>query len=191
MVAGPTGDDVYLSTRGEFGNLKISLHASGYCQHGFTQRMRDELPVGQREALDKWKRRQGPAGVRELVYRIVLPGRSMVLHHGSQHRQALPIPLSSADREVVIDLCFTEPPAKPLEAYPNGPRAASTELGRGTLLEVLVQERHTDPGIYLTIERALAVLQPTWLPGKLYDAGPGYSFGWDPRPGVRCATEFA
>ncbi len=34
------GDDVYLSSRGMFGQVKASLHASGECHHKLTAPMR-------------------------------------------------------------------------------------------------------------------------------------------------------
>lgn len=189
IVGGRSKDEVYLSTRAELGDLKISLHSSGYSQHGFTPRVREQLPAGNREALDKWKRRRGDAGERVLAYRIVLPGQSMRLALGSQHPEAVPIPLSGNDRELTIDLQFTEPPATPLTPWPDGPLVASYELGRGTVLELTARERPTDPGLMAAYVNAKRQFPATMLPGSLYASSPGYGFGWDPRPGVRCATE--
>ena len=137
-----SGDEAYLAARSMFGQVRISLHSSGYCQQGFTKAVRDELPVGEREALDRWQQPRGDPGVLEPAYMIYFPGSELLEQEKEPPASATAIPMTSRDMEITVGVFFTEPPLPKLEGDDLGPLnlVARLPLARGAAVDVLWSE---------------------------------------------------
>lgn len=107
-------DEAYLATRSMAGQVKISLHASGYCQHGLTQRVRDLMPLGE-QAFDRWYQPQGQPGVLEPAYQIYFPGSELLLQQEPPPPSASLIPLSTDEHEVSVGVFKVRMPLPPAE----------------------------------------------------------------------------
>lgn len=133
------GDETYLAARSMFGQVKISLHSSGYCQHGFTEVVRDKLPVDEREALDRWQQPRGDPGVFEPAYMIYFPGSELFQQEEEPPASATAIPITSRDMEITVGVFFTERPLPSVEGGDIEPLnlVARLPLGRGAAVDVL------------------------------------------------------
>ncbi len=185
------GDDVYLSSRGMFGQVKASLHASGECHHKLTEPMRRELPPGEeRRALDVWRQERGEPGVLEPAYMIYFPG-SELLH------QDQVIPVSSRLKEITVGVFITELPLPDLEGD-LGPLnlLSRLPLKRGAAVDVLWSEGLCVWGRVRSVRKLHRRGRDTRLHPRVISKEWDYAYGFGhvpegPYAGTRWATEIA
>lgn len=188
-VAGSSSDDVYLSTRMNFGSLKVSLHASGYCQHGLTAPVRPQVPPDRRGAFDRWSMEPPAPGTSRLAYRVILPGSELHEYPKPLHAKTYPFYLASAENQLNVDVCFTAPPFSVEDWYPEGSLAARYNLGSGAVLDVRCTETPIDWGLVIEAIAITSTGDSRSLPPTAYRGRAGYAFGVDPILGVRFAME--
>lgn len=188
-VGGASSSEVYLSTRTNFGSLKVSLHSSGYCQHGLTKRAKDEMPEDERGALDRWIVSRPGRGRSILAYRIVFPGSELHQYAEIPHLNAVPIPLNSDENQLVVDVLFSAPPFPSEKDWPGGTLGARSELGDGRSLDIRITESPINWGL---VAEAMAMSrsgESRPLPPTAYKGRAGYAFGGDAISGSRFAME--
>lgn len=133
------------------GQIKLSFHyTDGYCQHGFTQPVRDLLTTGpDRGALDRWEQRTGAAGIPELAYSVHFSGSELLYQDGKLGSSTLIVPSSQNDLEITVALFFTEPPQG--EWPPGRPlphRLVRLPLPSGATADVVWWEHAKDDSLF-------------------------------------------
>lgn len=188
-ICGASSSEVYLSTRTSFGSLKVSLHSSGYCQHGFTKRARDEMPENERSALDRWTVSRPLQGRSILAYRIFFPASELHQYSEVIHPNAVPIPLNSDENQLVVDVLFSAPPLRTEQDWPEGTLGARNELGDGRSLDIRITESPIDWGLVAEAMSLSRSGDSRPLPPTAYKGRAGYAFGLESASGSHFAME--
>lgn len=135
-------NDVYLSSLTMMGQIKVSLHASGFCKQGFTQRVHEALPEGpERAALDTWHRRKGQPGVPEPAYLVYLAGSELRNQDEGVDPCTVVIPCTGDDREIALGFFLVEPPLPEAQAYEPMRHLGRLPRADGSAVDVLCIEQ--------------------------------------------------
>jgi hypothetical protein len=107
-------DDVYLAPGKLGGELKVSLHRDGWCQHGLDPSIRSKLRSGDRHALDRWQIADELAPGWRPGYRLRFPESE--LEAGLPEIEgAVPIPASPTGTCLEINVMIGAPDAVDLD----------------------------------------------------------------------------
>ncbi|WP_264032400.1 hypothetical protein [Cellulosimicrobium sp. SH8] len=184
-------DETYLAPRSLAGDFKVSLHKSGYSQHGPTSRVRERVRPGARHALDRWESSAEVARGIRLTYALRFYEREL-RHAGELSASTLFVPASVEDGSTVLGVYITDHEIGETELEQLGEIYAV--LPRASEGKVVLAGLHfaADPGKYEADLVGLrdSVLGFGWDWGSTLDERFGWMHG-DHESGVHLVTELS
>lgn len=181
------GNQVYLSADSLFGQVKISLHSDGYCQQGYTEKVRSVLPPGKgRAALDRWRQPKGQPGVLQPAYMLYFTGSQLLHQEKGLPPDTVIVPSSAEDREVKVGLFFVEPPLPELDDVSPLNHLVRLPLRSGAAVDLLWCEVPRAVGRVEAVKHMYLNTPSRELPVLLSEEKDyGYGFGGRPNDGSR------
>ena len=193
---GKPTDETYLAPRSRAGEMKVSLHASGYAQHGLTGPARDRLRAGDKHAFDRWETSSAVAAGVTLAYVLRFYEREL-RRVGGLRRDSVAVPAGVDDGRIVLGIYISERRTTDADRRSLGTSVYAT-LPRACGGEVLLAGSNLPPDTDgyardLAELRGQTVGHPgwDWATRPLKSDGFGWMHGESESTGVRVALELS
>lgn len=173
-IGGSNRADVYLAPRAMMANIKVSLHESGECRVGPTERLRERVSWRFRAAQTTWfrdRRDPNPTPVLAVVFRE----DQLVALGAPPHADSFQIDLGNGEELWVILSVLTKETAS-LVNYDGMSSVRQIPLGDGTILDLHAWKRTADDN-WLDELAAFSPTHGTEYPETLSSQEFGYAIG--------------